>query len=400
MDESSSERSTAGPNARSRSVRPHNYLPHEMYRRKFAAGQLGSFPALVTRYSILDVFAGCGGMTRGFVDSGRFLPRFAIESDSRAATTYGANFGDEHVCCRPIQQVSAPPAEVVVGGPPCQGFSQLNRERLGVESRRRWEEYLRALDEAEPYAFVMENVPQLLSSPEYAAFKRAVLTRGYHVADGILNFADFGVPQRRNRAIVIGSAVGPAPWPEATHAEFPSVSGLSPWVTFGEVVAGLPAHPDGRNWHRPRHPLPETVRRYEAVPPDGGSRFEMEENLDRAGLGHLVPPCWRKHRRGSCDVFGRLWWNRPATTIRTEFYKPEKGRYLHPFEHRAITVREAARLMSFPDDFVLPEDQPMTAIGRQIGNAVPPFLARRLAEAIATALDRAMPARTPLQLAA
>ena len=113
----------------------------------------------------------------------------------------------------------------------------------------------------------------------------------------------------------------------------------------------------------------------------------MEANLDRAGLGHLVPPCWRKHRNGSHDVFGRLWWDRPSSTIRTEFHKPEKGRYLHPTQPRAITVREAARLMSFPDDFVLPDEQSMTAIARQVGNAVPPLLALRLAEAVADGLD-------------
>ncbi len=78
----------------------------------------------------------------------------------------------------------------------------------------------------------------------------------------------------------------------------------------------------------------------------------MQRNLDRAGLAHLVPRCWREKPTGTTDVFGRLWWDRPAYTIRTEFYKPEKGRYLHPSAHRPITVREAARCMSFPDDFV------------------------------------------------
>ena len=90
-----------------------------------------------------------------------------------------------------------------------------------------------------------------------------------------------------------------------------------------------------------------------------GSR--CSEKLDREGLGDLVPHCWRKKPTGTTDVFGRLWWDRPASTIRTEFYKPEKGRYLHPTAHRPITVREAARCMTFPDDFVLPEHQSMTS---------------------------------------
>jgi DNA (cytosine-5)-methyltransferase 1 len=165
-------------------------------------------------------------------------------------------------------------------------------------------------------------------------------------------------------------------------------------------VSGLPFEPDGENWHRPRKPWPETLRRYAAVPPNGGNRFQMQAALEAEGLGHLVPPCWRKHRSGSHDVFGRLWWDEPATTIRTEFYKPEKGRYLHPYADRAITVREAARLMSFPDDFELPEEQSMTSIARQIGNAVPPLLARRLGEALAKTLDSHFRAVRSLQTAA
>jgi DNA (cytosine-5)-methyltransferase 1 len=115
----------------------------------------------------------------------------------------------------------------------------------------------------------------------------------------------------------------------------------------------------------------------------------MQENLERFGLGDLVLPCFRKKTTGTTDVFGRLWWDRPSVTIRTEFYKPEKGRYLHPSEHRAITVREAARLMSFDDKFILPSDQSMTSIARQVGNAVPPLLARRIAQTLADALDAA-----------
>jgi DNA (cytosine-5)-methyltransferase 1 len=345
--------------------------------------------ATVEAYRFIDLFAGCGGMTRGFVDSGRFTPIFAVDSDPDAAETYALNFGDEHLEPFPIQEVeNFPGADVVIGGPPCQGFSPLNRERHGVESRRLWEQYLRALDAAEPVVFVMENVPLLLKSKEYARFKRAVEEREFLVEERVLDLADYGVPQRRRRAIAIGTRLPQVPWPIETHRDPETLDDGRPrWLTFAEAVKGLPRKPDGKRWHRDRKPWPETIRRYEAVPPDGGNRFQMEEELDRAGAGHLVPPCWRNHRTGSYDVFGRLWWNRPATTIRTEFYKPEKGRYLHPFEHRAITVREAARLMSFPDDHLLPEHQSMTAIARQIGNAVPPLLALRVAETIARALD-------------
>jgi DNA (cytosine-5)-methyltransferase 1 len=328
-------------------------------------------------------------MTRGFVDCGRFIPIFAVESDPDAAATYAANFGGAHVRVCPIERVRRfPKAEVVIGGPPCQGFSPLNRERHLEQSRNLWRQYLRALHAADPAVFVMENVPQLLDSPEFASFYDKAEAMGFEIDPRVLNVADYGVPQRRERAIVIGSRDQSVSWPETSHASSDAVAlGQLPWTTFAMAVRGLPPKPSGQHWHRDRNPRPETIRRYEAVPPDGGNRFQMEEALDRAGLGHLVPNCWRKHRSGSHDVFGRLWWHRPATTIRTEFYKPEKGRYLHPFEHRAITVREAARLMSIPDDFVLPDDQSMTSIGRQIGNALPPLLACRLAEAIADSLD-------------
>ncbi|HVX33153.1 MAG TPA: DNA cytosine methyltransferase, partial [Solirubrobacterales bacterium] len=318
-------------------------------------------------------------MTRGFEDSGEFQSVFAVEFDRDAAATYAANFGD-HVACGPIEDVASfPAADVVIGGPPCQGFSPLNRAAVGFERRGLWREYLRALAAIEPRAFVMENVPELLRSAEYVEFRRRAEELGFAVEGEVLNAADFGVPQRRRRAIVIGTRSGAPPWPAPTHADA--------WVTFREAVAGLPLRPDGRRWHRPRRPRPESVRRYKAVPRDGGDRFAMQRNLDRAGLGHLVPRCWREKPTGTTDVFGRLWWDRPALTIRTEFYKPEKGRYLHPSAHRPITVREAARLMSFPDDFVLPEDQAMSSVARQVGNAVPPLLARRIAESLAASLD-------------
>jgi DNA (cytosine-5)-methyltransferase 1 len=342
------------------------------------------------RYEFIDLFAGCGGMTRGFLDSRRFRSIFAVESDPDAAETYRQNFGD-HVAEALIEDVAAfPKADAVIGGPPCQGFSPLNRDVVGFERRGLWREYLRALGQADADVFVMENVPELLRSAEYAAFKAAAEDElGYTVEGKVLNAADFGVPQRRRRAIVIGTRFAEVPWPAETHADAAlGAHGLEPWRTFREAVDGLPVTVDGRAWHRPRNPRPSSVRRYKAVPRDGGDRFAMQRNLDRAGLGDLVPRCWRNKPTGTTDVFGRLWWDRPAYTIRTEFYKPEKGRYLHPSAHRPITVREAARCMSFEDDFVLLEDQAMTSVAKQVGNAVPPLLARRIAATLARALDR------------
>ncbi len=140
-------------------------------------------------------------MTRGFVDSGRFTPVFAVEIDSDAAVTYAANFGADHIFVGPIEKVAEfPGADVLIGGPPCQGFSPLNRDGVGAERRALWREYVRAIEEAMPAAFVMENVPELLTSPEYASFRDAAAQRGFCIRGEVLNAADFGVPQRRRRA--------------------------------------------------------------------------------------------------------------------------------------------------------------------------------------------------------
>jgi DNA (cytosine-5)-methyltransferase 1 len=343
------------------------------------------------RYRLVDLFAGCGGMTRGFVDTNRFDPIFAIEVDPNAAKTYGENFGQEHVRNARIEDIETfPEVDVVIGGPPCQGFSPLNRDRVGFLRRALWREYLRALGESEAEAFVMENVPQLLTSGEYEGFKEAAEQElGFTVEGRVLNAADYGVPQTRRRAIVIGLRRGRVPWPAQTHyaPDRPIPFGAAPWRTFGDAVKGLPRRPNGKDWHNSRNPRPETIIRYRHVPHDGGNRFQMQASLEAEGLGHLVPPCWRKKPTGTTDVFGRLYWDRPAFTIRTEFYKPEKGRYLHPSEDRPITIREAARCMSFSDDFIFPADQKWTEVAKQIGNAVPPVLAAAIGAALVAALD-------------
>jgi DNA (cytosine-5)-methyltransferase 1 len=338
---------------------------------------------MTTPYSLVDLFAGCGGMTLGFEQTGRFRSVFAVEWDEAAAETYRRNFGD-HIVAGPIEQVDEfPICNVLIGGPPCQGFSPLNMHGVGLERRALWREYLRALQQSEPSVFVMENVPELLHSAEYHAFADEARALGYSVEGRILNAADYGVPQRRRRAIVLGSRVGACVWPEPTHFPLNAVSiGRQPWRTFRDAVKGLPRKPSGKNWHRPRNPRPMSLERYMTIPGEGEGRFDLA-----ARRPDITPACWLRKKSGSTDVFGRLWWDRPAFTIRTEFYKPEKGRYLHPSEHRPITVREAARCMSFPDDFELPEEHSMTTVAKQVGNAVPPLLAQRLAEAVAALLD-------------
>jgi DNA (cytosine-5)-methyltransferase 1 len=333
---------------------------------------------------IADLFAGAGGLTEGFRRAG-FSPVAAVEYDKWAAQTYAANFGD-HVMACPIEEVKVkrvngaivwsgigidgnplqfetPEVDVLVGGPPCQGFSPLGRMNdwdFNDPRNKLWKHYVRILDVLQPKVFVIENVPELLKSPEFERLRRHV-QRSYDLDFGVLNAANYGVPQARKRAIVVGSRIGKSSLPVATTTR----------MSVRDAIADLPLIPNGQNWHIGRNPKPSSIERYKAVPP-GGNRFDLIRNRR-----DLAPRCWIEKKTGSTDVFGRMWWDEPAPTIRTEFFKPEKGRYLHPEAHRPITIREAARLQTFPDGFVFVGSN--VQVAKQIGNAVPVNLAERIA---------------------
>jgi DNA (cytosine-5)-methyltransferase 1 len=334
-------------------------------------------------FEMVDLFAGAGGMTLGFHGAG-FRSVFAVEIEPAAAKTYAANFRT-YVPPGPIELVdSFPYADVIIGGPPCQGFSPLGRDRddhSRAALNSLWKEYLRAVRQIRPKVFVVENVPEFLKSAQFQTFLQT-LRRSlpeYVVEYGILNAADYGVPQRRRRGIVLASRIGPLRFPEKTHGA-QSKSGR-PYATVREAISDLPLQPTDEDLHLGRNPKPSSIERYKAIP-EGGNRFDLARNRP-----DLLPDCWKNKPSGTTDVFGRLWWDRPAFTIRTEFFKPEKGRYLHPKAHRPITHREAARLQTFPDDFIFEGSK--IEIARQIGNAVPPLLAEAVAREVRRLLVKA-----------
>jgi DNA (cytosine-5)-methyltransferase 1 len=344
----------------------------------------------------VDLFAGAGGLSLGFerADLG-FLPVFAVESDPAAAATFAANFGCE-VFAGPIEDcLRFPDADVIVGGPPCQGFSPLGRDRDAVSRARLnqlWQQYLRAVRQVRPAVFVIENVPEFLRSAEFQVFLRTMredpaFADYYSPVYGVLNAADYGVPQLRRRGITICSRLADPRevWPP-TPTHDPENR-----VTVRDAIADLPLEPDERAMHWGRNPRPMSIERYRAVP-EGGNRFDLARNRP-----DLLPDCWRRKTSGTTDVFGRLWWDKPALTIRTEFFKPEKGRYLHPVADRPITHREAARLQSFPDDFHFEGSK--IQIARQIGNAVPPQLAQAVARSVRKLIDMAAEAPSPPEAA-
>jgi DNA (cytosine-5)-methyltransferase 1 len=348
------------------------------------------------KYKIIDLFAGAGGMTLGFVDPrfcGGFECVFGIDNNQAAVDTHNANFGNHSICTNIEDWLLANPvipnADIVIGGPPCQGFSLLNKNRVGDGRRALWEPYLDIVEQSGAKMFIMENVAELLRSFEFEAIAKRAKKMEFELIYDVVNAANYGVPQTRKRAIVIGwkkEAVGTPSFPEQTHSKDES-DNLLPWQTVRDVIADLP-EPVGveirncsppLNLHFGRTPTEISRARYRAVPP-GGNRFDLQRNAP-----DITPACWIRKKSGGADLFGRLWWDRPSVTIRTEFFKPEKGRYLHPDKHRPITHREAARIMGFPDDFLFVGSK--IEIAKQIGNAVPPPLASAIAKVVYKALS-------------
>lgn len=364
---------------------------------------------------LIDLFAGAGGMTLGFarLAQHRYQPVWANDFNGFAAATYNANFGPHCVPGDIVDlledpSVVVPPADIVIGGPPCQGFSLLNKNRDGDPRKHLWKPFMDVVERSGASVFVMENVPQLLGSPEHHDIVDAAKGIGFKLAWAKLCAADYGVPQTRWRAFIVGarnadpSEVFP---PKKIHRN-PADGRLKPfielfnqyveepvpWRTVRDAIGDLPM-PIGTEMrdeeppldlHFGRKPTATSLARYAAIPDEGMNRFDLQR-LAR----DLTPKCWIRKESGGTDLFGRLWWDRPAFTIRTEFFKPEKGRYLHPVQHRPITHREAARLQSFPDDFVFCGSK--IEVARQIGNAVPPLLAARIADTVRSLVELRIP---------
>jgi DNA (cytosine-5)-methyltransferase 1 len=345
--------------------------------------------------TVLDLFAGVGGLTAGLHEgSDRFRTVGAVEWDEAAAASYEATYGQGMVYVGDIktwlEEETVPLADVLIGGPPCQGFSTLGKQDVEDERNYLWMEYAQTIRKSRPKYFIVENVAEFKKSPQYALFDHATSSGGlledYGFEAAILNSADFGSPQARRRTVIVGYRrdLGFPGFPQSTHSADPQRTGLKPHVTVAEAFRDVPGTPDrdhlfetrrmnflgkefagafsARDLHWSRN-YTELSRKRFAVIPAGGSRKHLE------AYPELMAPCWVKHKTGSGDVMGRLHWDRPSVTVRTEFFKPEKGRYLHPEENRAITHYEAALLQGFGPQHRFVGSR--TSIARQIGNAVP-----------------------------
>lgn len=347
---------------------------------------------------VLDLFSGAGGLSAGFgSESTRFSTLRAIEHDKAAAATYAENHNPETVFAGGIEQwlkaEDPPEADIVIGGPPCQGFSALGKQEKLDERNQLWLRYAETIRKSKPKYFVLENVPQFLTSVQLTRFKRQCQPSqplgAYTFQARVLNAADYGAAQIRKRVILIGHHRDlPFPdFPSKTHRKVADDCHQE-WRTLGEVLGDLrravneidlpsrtievsgtllPGAFKTSELHLTRYYEQLSTDRFRSIPADG-NRFDIPEDL--------LPECWKKHMSGSGDVMGRLNFEKPSVTIRTEFFKPEKGRYLHPTAHRAITHHEAARIQGFPDDYKWVGSK--VAIARQIGNAVPIPLAQAI----------------------
>jgi DNA-cytosine methyltransferase len=429
--------------------------------------------------TVIDLFSGCGGFTQGFhefrpegaEDGGPvFRSVAAVENNTAAAATYAVNFGSDRLGdgvhgarvhlgniedWQPIPE--ALHADVVVGGPPCQGFSALNRNKKGSERNRLWEEFVRIVEQIRPKVFVIENVDRFLKSDEFRSLLEEVkdggrlakyrlidppgyrpgMSEGEKIKRYLLNAADYGAVQARRRAIVIGvrkdfdnGRAMAYPVPEYTRRP---KRGAGAAVQTLDDLAGEPPRywravksvfeessrlairgtelPDRkehisaidralqgvfttRELHFGRNPELLSRARYEAIR-EGGNRKHLRgkwytvdergkitiyDGSPPPGARYLSTESWDNHNNGTGDVMGRLRPDEPSVTIRTEFFKPEKGRYLHPTEPRPITHYEAARIQGFPVDFRWCGSK--VEIATQIGNAVPIPLGKAIASAI------------------
>lgn len=337
----------------------------------------------------VDLFAGAGGFSLAAIEAG-FNIAFAIENDLHAVATYkknilrhdaarNAKIYDRSIleyCATTIQSeaLAHQHCDLLLGGPPCQGFSAHRILGAGVNDPRNQLllAYFDFVNAIRPKVFLVENVPGLLWE-RHKHFLEQFYAEGaksdYRLFQPVvLDARDFGVPQRRKRVFILGvredlSANGFVWPPEPTHFAASKVGkGQKPWVSCADVFK--PAPNDDENDLHMNHGT-ELVEAFRNTPLNGGSRKDSGRVL----------PCHKEHD-GHKDVYGRIDPEQPAPTMTTACINPSKGRFVHPTQHHGITLRQAARIQTFPDDFTFTGG--LTAAGRQIGNAVPVELGRYL----------------------
>ena len=371
---------------------------------------------------IIDLFAGAGGLTTGFHLAG-FEALCAIDTNKKALTTYQHNYPNTKVIHQDIREVN--PSELraylglkkeelkaIVGGPPCQGFSRnIPAEYRYMDDPRNqlYKTFLDFITEFRPLYVIMENVPEILTAYK-GLFKYQITNQleslGYKVISSSLNAAHYGVPQTRSRAFFIASLDRLIILPETTHNDDIKSnskniqlyyqtnllkSNSSPIVTVKDAIGDLPELNAGQKYDEDRY-LSDPQTNYQTLIRHNSSKITnhiaralssiqmsrvklLKEGQDARNLPPELAP--KKHYSGA---YGRLYWDQPAKTITRWVFHPGSGRFFHPTQDRTITIREAARLHSYPDTFHFLGTY--TEMASQIGESVPPLLAKTIAECI------------------
>lgn len=343
-------------------------------------------PALTDRFLVVDGFCGAGGLSLGFEQAG-FETAYAFDTNAEAVETFSKNQSGKAECISVLDEALPDRIDkavgktpfVLVGGPPCQGFSQQRRGDPIDERNNLVVEFANLVSKLNrrPSAIVLENVTYL-DSPRgrhiFAAYAAKLSELGYKLFRHDLNSADFGVPQLRRRIVSVALLEQ-----YADGYTGPEGTTVNRWPTIGEFVSGLP-HPEARE-------LNAQVRNH--IPSREGPLNKRRIAYVDMGLGRMSVPeklqlkCHTKYG-GHLDVYGRLDWFAQARTITGGFDSFTRGEYAHPFRHRSITPREAARIQGFPDSFCFAGNR--SEVRKQIGNAVPPPMGKSIAEGLISVL--------------
>lgn len=337
--------------------------------------------------SAIDLFSGCGGLSLGLKKAG-FEVLAAIELDDVAKETYELNHPNVHLVHKDIRNIDAGALRrklkirkgqlgLLAGCPPCQGFSRMrtkNGERAARDPRNALvEDFLRFVEEFLPQTIMMENVPALIRHQRFTALLARIRNLGYEDFVDVLDAANYGVPQRRKRLILLASRV---------HQPVPAKIGKQ--ITVRQAIGELQSV---RSSHDGLHRVPENrsaavMDLIRHIPRNGGSRTDLPKRFRLA--------C-HENADGFYDVYGRMSWDDVAPTITSGCSNPSKGRFLHPEKDRTITLREAAVLQGFPRTYRFNTQHGKERIALMIGNALPPPFIAAHAKLLREALEKNNP---------
>lgn len=335
------------------------------------------------KHTAIDLFSGCGGLTLGLKLAG-FKILAAVEQDELAVKTYKANHPDIRVWHNDIRAVRAKTLreslnlkrgdlDLLAGCPPCQGFSALRTRNGAAQKRDRRNSLIREIMRFTraflPKTVMMENVPGLAEHWSFQKLCRDLRRLGYRINWDVKDARYFGVPQRRKRLILVAGRGFEVPLAKESNVLKTVRNAFKNLRRPGKSRDALQNLGEDRS--------AKVMRIIRAIPRDGGSRTDLPASRQLN--------C-HKRTNGFRDIYGRMAWDAPSPTITGGCFNPSKGRFLHPKENRAITLREAAILQSFPRRYRFPVSASKEAIALMIGNALPPAFICRHANQISKAL--------------